>query len=358
MKASSEQQAMELNELIEAVISYTDSSEARSVLTTAFQIAVDAHKGYQRISGEPYVNHAMAVASILAEWHAPLTVVTVGLLHDVRNPDYSHGYSLDDVRSRLGADTFQLLEAMISLNRFMRQVEGDFDSGVDDSDIHHQHMHSFLQQEYNAVVIKIADRLHNMWTISTLNRYFQERTARIGLSLLAPLADRLGMGAIKRQLEDVCFEILYPPNYNMLKQHYTDASFDQEVKGILEELQRVSSSLTVKSEVRWQSASLYTFYLHQIEQNTRQGKSIHAELPPLRMVDAGAFVILTNDEIDCYRVLGTLHKLYQPIERQFRDFIGHPKENGYQALHTQVKHCPKRSSLLKKEFVCSPRMAK
>jgi len=338
MKASSEKQAMELNELIEAVLSYTDSSEAQSVLTSAFQIAVDAHRGYQRISGEPYVNHAMAVASILAEWRAPLTVVKVGLLHDIHNPDYSHGYSLDDVRSRLGADTFQLLEAMISLNRSMRQVEGDFDNGVDDSDIHQQHMHSFLQQEYNAVVIKIADRLHNMRTISTLNRHVQERTARIGLSLLAPLADRLGMGAIKRQLEDVCFEILYPPNYNMLKQHYTDASIDQVVKGILEELQRVSSSLTVKSEVRWQSASLYTFYLHQIEQNTRQGKSIHAELPPLRMVDAGAFVILTNDESDCYRILGTLHKLYQPIERQFRDFIGNPKENGYRALHTQVKH--------------------
>ncbi len=329
---------MELNELIENVISYTGSPEAEQVLTTAFQIAVNAHLGYRRISGESYVNHALAVASILAGWHAPLHVVTVGLLHDILNPDYSHGYSLEDVRSGLGAETFQLLEAMISLNRFMRQVEGDFDSGVDDSDIHQQHMHSFLRQEYDAVVIKIADRLHNMWTISALNQYFQERTARIGLSLLAPLADRLGMGAIKRQLEDVCFEILYPMYYNMLKQHYMDASVDQEVKDILEELQRVSSSLTLKSEVRWQSASLYTFYLHQIEQNTRQGKSIHAELPPLRMVDAGAFVILTNDEIDCYRVLGTLHKLYQPIERQFRDFIGHPKENGYQALHTQVKH--------------------
>jgi guanosine-3',5'-bis(diphosphate) 3'-pyrophosphohydrolase len=329
---------MELNELIENVISYTESPEAEQVLTTAFQIAVNAHLGYRRISGESYVNHALAVASILARWHAPLTVITVGLLHDIRNPDYSHGYSLDNVRSRLGTDTFQLLEAMISLNRFMRQVEGDFDSGIDDSDIHQQHMHSFLRQEYNAVVIKIADRLHNMWTISTLNRYFQERTARIGLSLLAPLADRLGMGAIKRQLEDVCFEILYPMYYNMLRQHYMDASIDQEVKGILEELQQVSNSLTLKSEVRRQSASLYSLYLHQIEQNTRQGKSIHAELPPVRIVDAGSFVILTDDEIDCYRILGALHKLYPPVERQFRDFIGRPKENGYRALHTQVRH--------------------
>lgn len=329
---------MELNELIQTVTSYTGSPEARRTLTTAFQIASSAHDGYQRISGESYVNHVLAVASILAGWHAPLTVVTVGLLHDIRNPDYSYGYSLDDVRSRLGEDTFQLLEVMINLNRFMRQVEGDFDSGVDDSDIRQQHMHSFLRQEYNAVVIKIADRLHNMRTISALNRYFQERTARIGLSLMAPLVDRLGMGAIKRQLEDVCFEILYPMYYNMLNQHYRDASIDQKVTSILEELQRVFSSLTPKSEVRWQLASLYALYFHQIEQNTRQGKSIHAELPPLRTVDTGSFVFLTDEESDCYRVLGALHKLYPPVERQFRDFIGRPKENGYRALHTQVRH--------------------
>ena len=338
MKASSEQQVMELNELIEAVISYTDSSEARSVLTTAFQIAVDAHKGYQRISGEPYVNHAMAVASILAGWHAPLTVVTVGLLHDIYSPDYSHLRSLDVVRSRFETDTFQLLEVMINLNRFMRQVEGDFDSGIDESDIHQQHMHSFLRQEYNAVVIKIADRLHNLWTISALSRHFQERAARIGLRLLALLADRLGMGAINRELEDICFEILYPVYLKMLKQHYTDANIEQEVKGILKELQQAFSSMILKSEVRWQPASLYTLYIHQIEQNTRQGKSIHAELPPLKIVDAGSFVILTEEESDCYRVLWALHKLYPPMERQFRDFIGHHKENGYRALHTQVRH--------------------
>ncbi len=337
MKASSEQQAMELNELIEAVISYTDSSEARSVLTTAFQIAVDAHKGYQRISGEPYVNHILAVASILAGWHAPLSIVTVGLLHDIRNPDYSHEYSLDDVRSRLGTDIFQLLEAVVSLNRFMRNIERDFDTAAESSDTQY-HILSLLREDNNAVVIKIADRLHNLWTVSALNQNYQERTARIGLQLLAPLADRLGMGAVKRQIEDTSFELIYPTYYKMLRQHYADAGFDQGVENVLQELKQVFSSLTLKKEVRWQSASLYTLYLHQIEQNTRQGKSIHAELPPLRIVDAGSFVILTDDEIDCYRILGALHKLYSPVERQFRDFIGRCKENGYRALHTQVRH--------------------
>src|SRR5260370_37682735 len=146
------------------------------------------------------------------------------------------------------------------------------------------------------------------------------------------------MGAVKRQLEDYCFEIFNPTPYKVLKQHCTDANFHQQIKGVQEELQQVFSKMTLKSEVRWQPASLYTLYYHQIDRNAKLGKSIRMEPPPLRMVDAGSFIILTDEEIDCYRVLGTLHKHYPPVERLFRDFIGHPKENGYRSLHTQVKH--------------------
>jgi len=328
---------MELSELIQAVTSYTDSAETESVLTTAFQVASDAHHGFQRINREPYLNHALAVASTLVEWHAPLFVVVTGLLHDILNPDYSRERTLDRVYTTFGSDICQLLKAMVSLNSFIRRAEGDFNNGADASGIL-DHLTTFLQQESNAVVIKIADRLHNLQTISALTRYFQERTARIGFNLLAPLADRLGMGAVKRQLEDACFEIMNPMYYQKLKQHFADATIDQEIKGIQQELQNAFSTSMFKSEIRWQSSSLYTLYLHQIEQNARLGKSIHAEPSPLRMVDAGFFLILTEEEIDCYRVLGSLHKLYPPMERQFRDFIGNHKENGYRALHTQVKH--------------------
>lgn len=328
---------MELNKLIEAVSSYSGPSEVKPVLTTAFQIASDAHNGFQRINGEPYLSHSLAVAGTLAQWHAPLPVVAVGMLHDILSLDYSCGYNLDNVKPSLGSDIFRLLEAVISLNSFTRDLEKKFDEGVDVINIQH-YMASVLQQERDVVVIKIADRLHNLQTISALTRFFQERAARIGFNLLAPLADRLGMGAVKRQLEDYCFEIFNPTPYKVLKQHYTDANFHQEIKGVQEELQQVFSKMTLKSEVRWQPVSLYTLYYHQIEQNAKLGKSIRAEPSPLRMVDAGSFIILTDEEIDCYRVLGTLHKLYSPVERQFRDFIGHHKENGYRSLHTQVKH--------------------
>lgn len=325
-------QAMEINELIQTVTAYTGSSEAEPMLTTAFQIAVDAHAGFQRLSGDPYLNHALAVASILAEWHAPPSVVTVGLLHDILNPDYSRKCSLDGIQSLLGPDIFRLLEATANLNNFIRRIERDFDSGADASDFRY-HMPSFLQQERDAVVIKIADRLHNLQTISALTQRSQQRSSRIGLNLFAPLADRLGMGAAKRQLEDYCFEINNPTYYKMLKQHYLDSSIHQEIKDILKELQQNFGQLRA---VRWQSASLYTIYRHQIEQNIRPGKLIDAQ--PLRIRDAGSFIILTEEENDCYQILGTLHKLYHPMKEQFRDFIADSKENGYRSLHTQVKH--------------------
>ena len=328
---------MELNELIQTVKSYTGSSEAESVLTTAFQIASNAHVGFQRINGEPYLNHAMAVAGTLAEWHAPLPVIATGLLHDILNPDYSRERNLDHVHAKFGSDICHLLEAMVDLNSFIRLVEGDFDSVADAGNIQ-DHMSSLLHQECDAIVIKIADRLHNLCTISVLTQHFQERSARIGLHLLAPLADRLGMGTAKRQLEDSCLEIINPTYYKLLNLHFAEAYIQQQIQAVLEELQQVFSSSTLKCEVRWQAVSFYTLYLRQFEHGARPGKSIHTEPAPVRIADAGSFIILTDEESDCYRNLGTLHKYYAPIERQFRDFIGHPKENGYRSLHTQVKH--------------------
>ncbi len=332
---------MGLNELIQTVTFYSGSSEAKSMLTTAFQVASDAHDGFQRINGEPYLNHAMAVAGILAEWHAPLPVVVTGLLHDILNPDYSRERNLDQVHAQFGSDIFHLLEAIVNLNSFIRLAEGDFDSGADASDIRDQ-MISFVRQESDAVAIKIADRLHNLETISALTHSFQERTARIGLNLLSPLANRIGMETVKRQLEDSCFKILYPKYYKMMQQHFAEADIQEEIQSILKELQYVFSSSIFKCQVRWQTAALYTFYHDQIEHNPRLDKSVHLEFAPLRIVDAGSFIILIDEELDCYRVLGTLHKLYTPVERQFRDFIGHPKGNGYRSLHTQVKHASGR----------------
>jgi GTP diphosphokinase / guanosine-3',5'-bis(diphosphate) 3'-diphosphatase len=333
----SKELTMEIGELIQQVTSYTDSSRVETVLTTAFQLGSTVHDGFQLLNGAPFISHPLAVARILAEWHAPLPVVTIGLLHDIQKPGYSHSYNLDDIEIISGAEIFKLLKAIISLNNFMRQIERNFEAEVDVVNLQH-YMTSVLQQEPDAVVIKMADRLHNLQTISELPRSSQERVAHIGFNLLSPLANRLGMGAVKRLLEDYSFEVINPVQYKMLKQRYAEATFHQHVREVHEELgQRFSESI-LKCEVLWQPTSFYSLYRHQIEQNAKRGKSLYAELARLRIVDAGVFILLTEEEEDCYRVLGSLHKLYQPVKGQFRDLIGEQKENGYRSLHTQVKH--------------------
>jgi len=328
---------MQLDNLIRTVNTYTDSSETASVLTTAFQIVVDAHKGHERINGEPFISHPLAVAETLAKWQAPLPIVAVGLLHDILSLDYSNGYTLGNVQKQLGAEIFHLLEAVIDLNRTWRDLEGDFDAGVDIITMQH-YLASVLQHNWEIVLVKLVDRLHNLQTISALTRAYQERAARIGFNLLALLADQLGIDAVKRQLEDYCFEIFNPAPYKIQKQQYADPDFHSEVSRALADLQQLLQTLPLKSEVRWQPVSLYTLYCHQIEQNAKLGKSTRTASIPLRMVDAGSFIIVTQEEIDCYTLLGSLHKNLPPVEKRFRDFIGSPKENRYRSLHTQVKH--------------------
>ncbi len=328
---------MPLDTLIQNVAAYSDAPDVAEVLTTTFQIVSEAHHKYQRISGEPFLSHPVAVASTLAEWHAPLPIVAVGLLHDILNFTYSDGYDLEEIRQKLGAEIVHLLEAAISLNSIMRELESKFDEGADLITIQ-QNMASVLLREQDVVVIKIADRLHNLQTIASLARFFQERAARIGFNLLAPLAYRLGMGMAKRQLEDYCFDLFNTTAYKKLRQHSLAAPFQQEIQAVQTELQLLLQHMPRQCEVRWQADSLYTLYYQQISQNAKLGKSIRADPSSLRLIDAGSFIILTEEETDCYQILGVLHRHLAPVERTFRDFIGQGKENGYRSLHTQVKH--------------------
>jgi guanosine-3',5'-bis(diphosphate) 3'-pyrophosphohydrolase len=192
---------MAIDDLIQRVTSYTGLPETEMVLTSAFEIVEKVHRGFRRLSGDPAISHPLEVATILAEWHAPLPVVATGLLHDIHSPDYSHGYDLNDVKLSLGEDISRMLKAIINLNSSVRQIERNFDrEGEVETNL--RYMMSVLQDEPDAVIIKLADRLHNLQTIMVLSRYYQERMARIGFNLLTPLADHLGMGMVKRLLED------------------------------------------------------------------------------------------------------------------------------------------------------------
>src|SRR5579884_3893507 len=260
---------MIIDDLIQHVMSYTGSSETEAVLSQAYEIAEQVHHGFRRLSGDPAISHPLAVAAILAEWHAPLPVVATGLLHDIHSPDYSRGYDLNDVELRLGADICRRLKAIIGLNSFVRQIERNFDrEGEVETNL--LSVMSVLQEEPDAVIIKLADRLHNLQTIMALSRYYQERMARIGFNVLTPLADKLGMDMVKRLLEDYSFEIIKPTEYRKIKQKYANADTHLDIQSVREELLRAFAEQELQYEVRWQPASLYSLHRRLLEQSAKR----------------------------------------------------------------------------------------
>jgi guanosine-3',5'-bis(diphosphate) 3'-pyrophosphohydrolase len=328
---------MAIDDLIQRVQSYTDLPETEAVLTTAYEIAEKVHRGFRRLSGDTVLSHILEVATILAGWRAPLPVVAAGLLHDIHSPDYSHGYDLNDVRLSLGEDITRILRTVIDLNSSVRQIERNFDR-EGEAETNLRYLMSVVQEEPDAVVIKLADRLHNLQTIKALSRYYQERMARIGFNVLIPLADQLGMAMVKRALEDYSFEVISPTDYQKIEQQYSKVNAQGDIEGVRDELLRAFAEQHLQFEVRWQPASLYTLHRRQIERSAKQGKSLRAEPAPLKMLDTGWLVVLTGTEGECYQVLGLVHKLYPPVRGQFRDLIADGKENGYRALHTEVRH--------------------
>lgn len=328
---------MTIDALIQEVASYTDFSEAEKVLTCAYEIAEKVHHSFRRLSGTPFMEHLLAVATILTEWHAPLPVVATGLLHDIHSPDYSHEYDLHDVVLRLGEDIHRKLIAVIDLNNRVRQIERNFDR-EGEVEINLRYMMSLLQEEPDAFIIKLADRLHNLQTITALSRHYQERTARIGFNFLAPLADHLGMGMVKRLLEDYSFEIINPAEYRNMRYLYRSADAHLDKQKVCDELLQALARQGVKYKVRWQPASLYSFYSRQIEQSAKRGKSPQVESVPSKIANTGWFIVQTEAEGECYQALGLVHKLYSPVRGQFQDLIAFGKENGYRALHTVVRH--------------------
>ncbi len=325
---------MAVDDLIQHVTSYTGLSETETVLTSAYEIAERVHRGFRRLSGDPAISHPLAVATTLVEWHAPLAVVATGLLHDIQSPDYSHEYDLNEIKLLLGADISKMLKAIISLNSFVRQIEKNFDR-EGEAEINLRYMTTVLHEEPDAVIIKLADRLHNLQTIMALSRYYQERMARIGLNVLTPLADQSGMGMVKRLFEDYSFEVLHPTEYQKIKQQYVNADTRLDLQSVRDELLQSFAGQRLQYEVRWQPASLYSLHL---KQSTKPGKSLRAEPAPLKMAETGWFIVLTGTEGECYQAMGQVHKLYQPVKGRFRDLIAVSKENGYRALHTEVRH--------------------
>ncbi|MGM0526258.1 MAG: bifunctional GTP diphosphokinase/guanosine-3',5'-bis pyrophosphate 3'-pyrophosphohydrolase [Pseudomonadota bacterium] len=286
----------------------------------AFIVANDAHSSQKRSSGEPYITHPVAVASLLADMRLDQETLMAALLHDVIEDTETQR---EDLAELFGATVANLVEGVSKLDKLQ------FDSKEEAQAENYRKMIMAMVQDIRVILIKLADRTHNMRTIQHLRPDKRRRIARETLEIYAPLAHRLGIHDIKNELEQLGFWALYPWRARLLESEVKKARGNRR-----EFVERVHSEIESRLEGNEISARVLSRekHLHSIYR-----KMQNKELRFGQVMDIYAFRVIVDSVDTCYRVLGALHNLYKPIETRFKDYIAIPKSNGYQSLHTSLK---------------------
>jgi GTP pyrophosphokinase len=288
-------------------------------LRLAFDFAMEAHEGQTRFSGEPYVTHPLAAAQILADIGIDPVAVTAALLHDV--PEDTD-FTLDNIEEKFGPEVAQLVDGVTKLSKFSTH------SHEEQQAENIRKMFLAMAEDIRVVLIKLADRLHNMRTLYSLPTDKQTRIARQTLEIYAPLAERLGMWSVKWELEDLAFKTLEPEAYRELARMLATRRKGREqfVHRAIETLRPELASAGIKAELSGRPKHLYSIW----KKMQRKGAEIG------EIYDVYAIRVLVEEVRDCYAALGVVHSLWRPIPNQFDDYIAVPKPNLYQSLHTAV----------------------
>ena len=290
-----------------------------SPLERAFDLAVEAHKSQRRATGEPYVTHPIASAQITAELGIDPVAVTAALLHDV--PEDTE-YGLSDIEDQFGPEVARLVDGVTKLSKFSTH------SHEQQQAENIRKMLLAMAEDIRVVLIKLADRLHNMRTLYGLPSEKQARIARQTQEIYAPLAERLGIWQIKWELEDLAFKVLEPERFRELAR-----LLDTRRKGREDYISRAIAELEPRLKDAGIEADLQgrPKHIYSIDKKMQRKSAEFAEI-----YDVYAIRILVNEKSDCYAALGVVHALWRPIPGQFDDYIAVPKNNLYQSLHTAV----------------------
>ncbi len=318
------------NWLLEIIQNYEVSNKKNNsnqdLIVKAFKLAYEAHNGQLRASGEPYIIHPIAVADLLKEIGASSSVVAAGLLHDVVEDT---GIALSEIEVNFGLEVKVLVEGVTKLGgiHFNNRTEAQAENL--------RKMFLAMASDIRVVLVKLADRLHNMRTIQWLNEERKERIARETREIYAPLANRLGINRFKWELEDLAFKFLEPEEYKNLKDQIAVKRSDREKRlnvtlNLMKE-NLVSSGLE-NFEITGRPKHLYGIW-SKMERQQKQFSEIY---------DVAALRIIVSNSDSCYKALAVVHDTFRPIPGRFKDYIGLPKPNGYQSLHTSVigRHRP------------------
>ena len=290
-----------------------------SQLQSAYDFSKAAHEGQYRKSGEPYISHPLAVADILAQWHMDPQALTAALLHDVTEDT---AVTKTDISRNFGRPVAELVDGVSKLDRI------EFETQEKAQAENFRKMLLAMARDVRVILIKLADRLHNMRTLDAVEPVKRRRIARETLEIYAPIANRLGLNKIYQELEDLSFKHLYPDRHRVLAKAVKASGGNRRevVSKVMEALKRKLHDGKVEAHVHGREKHLYSIYRKMREKH----------LTFAQVLDVFAFRIVVNDVASCYLALGALHGLYKPIPGKFKDYIAIPKANGYQSLHTTL----------------------
>ena len=310
---------MKTFEDLKKILVLTYGDEDIKLVVKAFQFASEAHKGQKRRTGEDYIYHSIATAYTLAKMKMDLKTIAAGLLHDV--PEDTD-FTFDDLRTNFGSEIYYLVKGVTKLGTLKYR-------GLERYAENLRKMFLAMSQDLRVIIIKLADRQHNMTTLEGVRPEKRLRIAQETLEIYAPLANRLGMFRMKTTLEDLAFPYVYPEEYKWVHDIVKDR-LKVETKYI-EKIQRTTQKLLAKNTIEYvhikgRVKSIYSIYKKLL----RKGKDIN------KIYDLIALRIIVRDIAECYSVLGVLHKKWAPLKGRVKDFIAHPKPNGYQSLHTSL----------------------
>ncbi len=329
MKAA---QAIAIDQLLENLPDYYSPLD-RDVVHRAYEVALTAHALQKRQSGEPYINHCVSVASILAEMRMPAEVVAAGLLHDTVEDTTM---KLDDLKKQFGDTVANLVDGVTKLESLPRVSHNDEQPSPEQASRRKRQVaiealrKTFLamNDDVRVVMIKLADRLHNMRTLGFTPPEKQARIAQETLDIYAPLANRLGIWQLKWELEDLSFRYVNPEKYKEIADQLLDrrSTREDQITEIIEKLQHVLGQANLKVEISGRPKHIYSIYRKMVA----KGKTFEM------VRDVRGVRLLVPDMPSCYAALGLIHNLWRPIPGEFDDYIAAPKDNFYQSLHTAV----------------------
>ena len=305
-----------VRQLRDLLNTYLEPEQVASVLR-AYEVGAKAHEGQKRRSGEDYIFHPIEVARILAGMRMDHQTITAAILHDtVEDTPLEH----DDLASDFGEEVARLVDGVTKLDKmkFRTRREADAES--------FRKLLLAMSRDLRVIFIKLADRLHNMRTIAHMSDDARQRISSETLDIYAPIAERLGMNALKEELEELGFANLYPNRHRVISRRVAKLGGNRQeiIDGITAELKKRLSEAGIPCRVEGRTKTPYSIYRKMREKS----------LSYKEVTDLFAFRIITHSEPHCYQALGVAHSIYQPKPGSFKDYIALPKPNGYQSLHT------------------------